>query len=284
MRIFEPVAILGMFMAVGLTGCGGEESGTSDAGKPGSYSSSSSSSSASSSSSTSSSTSSSSSSSGEVVILRPLDHVTGLMPYSYGKRWGHNNSNYGEAEGGVPFNTVYAAIDAGSDPSSTSGDPSWIYVDFPSPADQFYTGGETVDRSSLVYREEQRALNGGYEGRIRHSSRTARTGKFVYEIPLAADKAAVEVHVVPFQDEPYTDMIFSLKVESRDEITTTFKRSNSDPLLPQIQGFTFLDVEVTDGNLTLAFDLPTDYFGVSTIFVSDYKGPFLTCTDEGACE
>lgn len=280
MKVFEPVAIFGTFIAVGLTGCGGEGSranSTSDNGKQGLYSSSSSSSSSTSS---SSSASSSSSSSGRVEILRPLDHVTGLMPYSYGARWGSNLSNYGEAGGGVSFDTVYAAIDAGSDqPSETGG-----LIDLSFSADQFYSGGQAVERSSLVNLQEQRAWSGGYEGRISHSSRTARTGKFVYEIPLAADKAAVEVHIVPFQDEPYTDLIFSLKVESRDQITSTFNRSNSAPVLPPIQGLTFLDVEVTDGNLTLEFDLPTDYFGVSTIFVSDYKGLFLTCTEDGACQ
>lgn len=199
-------------------------------------------------------------------ILRPLDHVGGLLPYSLGRRQG---TLYGEGSHAGQFATVYAAINAGSEEAATY---NYSLVEIPVfSADIYYEGGEPVDRSELAELQQQRAWNSGWEGDILATSLTARTGKFSYEIPVTATTVAVEIHVVPFQDEPYTDLNFSVTIEKQPTITSVFLRSTHEPL-PQIQGITLPNVAVTDGNLTLAFDLPAEYFGVSAILVTDYTG------------
>lgn len=210
-------------------------------------------------------------------ILRPLDHVGGLLPYSLGRRQG---TLYGEGGHAGQFATVYAAINAGSEEAATY---NYSLIEIPVfSADTYYEGGQAVDRSELALQQQQNAWDSDWEGDILATSLTARTGKFSYEIPVTATTVAVEIHVVPFQDEPYSDLNFNVTIENNATISRTFQRSNQEPL-PQIQGLTFPSVAVADGNLTLEFDLPAEYFGVSAILVTDYNG-FLECTDEGICE
>lgn len=300
MKTTQSLGALGLTIAIvmGLTGCGQSKSNsyTSNHAKPDTSSSSSSSSSNSSSSTSSSSTSSSSSSSTSsssgrpLQIISPLDAVTGLLPTSTGLR-NHNPPFYGEYGRPGKFHTIYAAVNVGSSRNFTLNREAGYLTDqhgeITFSADQHYIGGDTVNRVELVKRQEIMAWDAGYSGRIFKNSHTARTGKFVYEIPLEVKSAAVEIHIVPFQDEPYTDIEFSLKIEDRDRISTTFAYLSSSRR-PPIQGFTFLDVVVMDGKLTLEFDLPSDYFGVSTIFVSDYDPASgagrLDCTELGICQ
>ena len=73
---------------------------------------------------------------------------------------------------------------------------------------------------------------------------------------------------MPLTPEPYIDIPFSVAVENEPLIETTFTSSAflTDTYL---HGFTFYELAVTDGSVSLSFDLPEDYFGVSFIFVSD---------------
>lgn len=272
MRVLNTIPFIGMALAIGLSGCGGSDNSSSN----------SSSSSSSSSSASSSSSSSSSSSGGEIAILRPLDHIPGTLNYDVGKRWGTNGINVG-VEGRlayIRFNTLFAAINTGSVESPLGLDS---FSDIQFSEDQYYTGGKSVDRIRVVETEQARALNANYEGGVLPSSYTVRTGQFSYEIPVASDQVVVEIHVVPLQDEPYVDVPFSVKIEDRDPIIRTFERTNKAPL-PHIQGLVFLDAQVNDGSLTLGFDLPEDYFGVSAIIVTDLVNASLTCSENGTCE
>lgn len=296
MNTFQFLKILAIATGAGLAGCSDNKPDSDAAGnaKPrdsSSSSSSSSSTSSSNSSSTSSSSSSSSSSSGDIHIVKPLDRLSaGLLPYVNGKVWDGGSSRGEQIRNGL-FETVYSAIDVGSDVVLHSSQvysnqgTGFLRVDFSFSADDYFTGGQAVDRSSLAHDQEQIAVNHSYSGGVFLPSFTARTGKFIYEIPIAVDKVAVEIHIVPLQDEIYTDVPFSLKIENKDTINTTFNRSNQHPL-PPAQGFVFTDVVITDGNLTLEFDLPVEHFGVSAIFVTDAEiaGQLLDCDEYGACQ
>lgn len=233
---------------------------------------------ASSSSSSSSSSASSSTSSGfagRYTRITPLDAFEGLLPRSFG---GGNNNEWGEAGYPGNYSVIYAAINAGSDMGVPTDqlhrdfDPQGTSEGFI--ADQYFVGGKAVDRNDLADQQEailhEPSSSGHrYKGTIFPPSRSARTGEFTYEIEVPEKSVALEIHVVPLQLEPYTDVPFSITIENMPVIESLFTPSTKLPL-SLIQGFTFEDVEIEDGYLTLTFDLPEGYFGVSAIFISDY--------------
>lgn len=252
-----------------VVGCGG-----SDTPPGGSTASSSSSSSGSNASSSSSSSSGSSQEAGSpYTIMIPLDAFEGLLPYTRG---GGSGTTWGAEEHPGKFSNVYSAINVGATEGAT-----WLPSEyfFEVVADQHFNGSQAVDRGALVIQQEailvparpdSHAIQ--YRGNILGPSGTARTGTFTYEIPVPESTVALEFHIVPLTPEPYIDVPFSISVENEPVIETTFTSSTflADTYL---HGFTFYELEVADGSVSLSFDLPEDYFGVSFIFVSDSVQP-----------
>lgn len=238
------------------------------------------------SSSSSGSSSSSSSDTGySYTEITPLDAFEGLLPRSFGGGvYGGQSGFNGYA---ANYSIIYAAINAGSD---TGVPTEQLHRSFDTPctgegfiADQYFSGGKAADRNELADQQEvilhaTSPSGHRYIGTMFPPSRSARTGAFTYEIEVPEQSVALEIHVVPFQLEPYTDIPFSIAIENMPLIESFFTPSTRVPY-GQLQGFTFEDVEVKDGYLTLTFDLPEDYFGVSAIFVSNYRpATYGSCT------
>jgi hypothetical protein len=199
----------------------------------------------------------------------PLDAFQGLLPYTRGGGFG---TTWGSETYPGKFSRVYSAINVGAAADATSLPNEYF---FDAVADQYFSGGQVFDRNTLVNQQEAILVpprpDGHmirYRGNIFEPSRTARTGTFTYEIPVTEATVALEFHIVPLTPEPYIDIPFSVSVENAPPIEATFTSSTflEDTYL---HGFTFYDLAVTDGSVSLSFDLPEDYFGVSFIFVSD---------------
>lgn len=171
--------------------------------------------------------------------------------------WGAGSA--GDANGSS-IKEVFAAINVGAD-SSVSKSIFAPRLEFDSvifEKDDHFSGGMTVNLDALYNLSESPSIEA--------TRKTARAGLFSYEIPVPAGTYRVEFQIDrAVTTEQLTDLgnSFNITAESSEAVTYTYETA----YFSNVMNILLYDVTVSDGYLSLEFDLSISDYGLISIYI-----------------